>query len=151
LHPIIPYDNGKDFTMSQTFVSYSRRDVETVDKFVHAMSQSGMDIWIDREDIKAGNSWRVQIVEAIDSCDAFVLMLSSNSAASVNVHKEVILAADSGRTIFLVMLEPVKIPPDIRYQLAGLQFVDVQALGFERAAGQLIEAVKEGSLPLASR
>lgn len=129
--------------MSQTFVSYSRRDVETVNKFVDAMTRAGLNIWIDREDIKAGNSWRVQIVEAIDTCDAFILMLSANSAASINVHKEVILAADSGRTIFLVMLEPVKIPAEIRYQLAGLQFVDVQALGFDKAAGQLVEAVNE--------
>jgi hypothetical protein len=78
--------------MSQIFTSYSRRDTETVDKIVDALNQAGMSVWLDREDIRAGNSWRVQIVEAIDSCDAFVLMLSGNSAASKNVHKEVDLA-----------------------------------------------------------
>ena len=102
-----------------------------------------MRVWIDREAIKAGNTWRVQIVQAIDECAAFVLMLSPNSAASDNVRKEIDLSQDSGRTIFAVMLEPVKLPAEIRYQLAGLQFIDVQMLGFDQAVSQLIETVRE--------
>ena len=129
--------------MNDIFTSYSRRDTATVEKFVTALTQAGLKIWIDREDILAGNSWRLQIVEAIDTCDAFVLMLSGNSAISTNVHKEVILAQDSGRAIFVVMLEPVKPPAEIRYQLAGLQFIDVQALGFDKSAAQLLSALKE--------
>lgn len=128
--------------MSQIFISYSRRDVEIVDKIVAALEQAGMSVWIDREDIRAGNSWRVQIVEAIDTCDAFVLMLSGNSAISTNVHKEVILSQDSARTLFITMLEPTKPPAEIRYQLAGLQFIDFQALGFDKSTAQLIDALK---------
>ena len=129
--------------MNDIFTSYSRRDTAIVEKFVSALTQAGLKIWIDREDILAGNSWRVQIVEAIDTCDAFILMLSGNSAISTNVHKEVILAQDLGRAIFVVMLEPVKPPAEIRYQLAGLQFIDVQALGFDKSAAQLLSALKE--------
>lgn len=129
--------------MSHVFVSYSRRDKEVVDRIVHAMEQSGMKIWIDREAIKAGNSWRVQIVEAIDTCDAFVLMLSSNSAISENVQKEIILAQDTTRKTFVVLLEPLKLPAEIRYQLAGLQFIELQALGFDVASSQLTATVSE--------
>ena len=129
--------------MAQVFTSYSRRDTEVVDSIVAKMSQAGMSVWIDREAIKAGNSWRVQIVQAIDTCQAFVLMLSPNSAASDNVRKEIDLSQDSGRTIFAVMLEPTKIPAEIRYQLAGLQFVDIQMLGFDKAVDLLIETVRE--------
>jgi hypothetical protein len=113
-----------------------------VDRILPAMCNAGLDVWIDRQNIQAGNSWRVQIVQAIDTCDAFVLMLSPNSAASDNVRKEIDLAQDSGRTIFVLMLEPVKLPPEIHYQLAGLQFLDLQSLGFDQAVGQLISAVK---------
>lgn len=129
--------------MTQVFTSYSRRDTETVDTIVGKMSQAGISVWIDREAIKAGNQWRVQIVQAIDTCNAFVLMLSPNSAASDNVRKEIDLSQDSGRTIFAVMLEPVKLPAEIRYQLAGLQFIDVQMLGLDKAVNLLIETVKE--------
>ena len=129
--------------MSEVFTSYSRRDIEPVDTVVDGMKESGLSVWIDREEIKAGNQWRVQIVEAIDTCDAFALMLSPNSAASDNVRKEIDLAQDSNRTIFAMMLEPVKVPAAMRYQLAGLQFLDVQMLGFEKASDQLIETIKE--------
>jgi hypothetical protein len=128
--------------MAEVFISYSRRDTEIVDSVVAKMSQAGMSVWIDREAIKAGNSWRVQIVQAIDTCHAFVLMLSPNSAASDNVRKEIDLSQDSGRTIFAVMLEPTKIPAEIRYQLAGLQFIDVQMLGVDGAIDLLIETVR---------
>jgi hypothetical protein len=128
--------------MTQIFTSYSRRDTQIVDSIVAKMSQAGISVWIDREAIKAGNTWRVQIVQAIDTCHAFVLMLSPNSAASDNVRKEIDLSQDSGRTIFAVMLEPTRIPAEIRYQLAGLQFIDVQTLGFDKAVSLLVETVQ---------
>ncbi|HEX6034860.1 MAG TPA: TIR domain-containing protein [Anaerolineales bacterium] len=127
--------------MGRVFISYSRRDTEIVDSIVQAMKQAGLDVWIDRQDIQAGNTWRVQIVQAIDTCTAFVLMLSPSSAASDNVRKEIDLAQDSGRMIFPIMLEPVRLPAEIRYQLAGLQFINVQMLGLEKAVHQLISTV----------
>jgi hypothetical protein len=129
--------------MAQVFTSYSRRDTETVDTIVEKMSQAGLSVWIDRSEIKAGNTWRVQIVKAIDTCNAFVLMLSPNSAASDNVRREIDLSHDSERTIFAIMLDPVRpIPAEIRYQLAGLQFIDVQKLGMDKAVDDLIETLK---------
>src|SRR5215510_3855256 len=134
--------------VNKVFVSYSRRDAELVDYIVKKMEAAGIAVWIDREEIKAGKTWRVQIVEAIDTCDAFVLILSSNSAASDNVRKEIDLAQDSGRKIFIVKLDQVKIPANIRYQLAGLQHVDFHMLGFDEAVNQLIETLKEQSNPV---
>ncbi len=128
--------------MSQVFISYSRRDTEVVDRIVKALVDAGVNAWIDREDIRAGNSWRLQIVEAIDTCDVFVLALSPNSAASDNVRKEIDLAQDSGRVIVPIVLDAVKIPAAIRYQLAGLQFVDVPMLGFDKALAHLVEVVQ---------
>jgi len=129
--------------VGHVFVSYSRRDKEIVDRIVEAIEKAGMSVWIDREEIKAGKSWRVQIVEAIDTCDAFVLMLSANSAISENVQKEIDLAQDSGQNTFMVMLEPVRLPAEIRYQLAGLQFIDIETLGFEKVCSDLISTLTE--------
>ncbi len=129
--------------MGQIFISYSRRDTEIVDHIVGEMQNAGLDTWIDREAIKAGNTWRLQIVQAIDTCLAFVLMLSPNSAASDNVRREIDLAQDAKGPLLPLQLEPVKIPPEIRYQLAGQQVIDVQMLGFEKAVAQLIETIKE--------
>ena len=129
--------------MAQVFTSYSRRDTETVDTVVGEMSQAGIDVWIDRQDIKAGDNWRVQIVKAIKACPAFVLMLSPSSAASDNVRKEIDLSQSSNRPIFALKLEPMELPDEISYQLAGLQFIDVKKLGFDNAVDRLVDTLKE--------
>ncbi len=129
--------------MSQIFVSYSRRDLETVDSIVEKIETAGMGVWIDRDDIKAGKTWRVQIVQAIATCDAFVLMLSSNSAASDNVRREIDLAQDAGRAIFIMKLDRVKLPAEMLYQLVGLQHIDVQQLGIIEAFHRLMDTLDE--------
>ena len=130
--------------MGHIFVSYSRHDLERVDGLVGKLENAGIRVWLDRDDIKAGRTWRAQIVQAIDTCDALVLVLSSHSAVSDNVRKEIDLAQDSGRTVFILRLEPVpKLPAEMRYQLVGLQYIDMQELGEESAAQQLIDTLKE--------
>lgn len=129
--------------MSQIFVSYSRRDLEIVDSIVEKIEAAGMGVWIDREDIKAGKTWRVQIVEAIATCDAFVLMLSSNSAASDNVRREIDLAQDAGRAVFIMKLDPVKLPAEMLYQLVGLQHIELQQLGIDNGVHRLIDTLDE--------
>ena len=66
--------------MGHIFISYSRRDTELVDSIVTRLEQAGIDGWIDRDDMETGRQWRAQIVEAIDTADAFVLKLSKNAA-----------------------------------------------------------------------
>ncbi|HLO17050.1 MAG TPA: toll/interleukin-1 receptor domain-containing protein [Anaerolineales bacterium] len=130
--------------MGHIFISYSRHDLETVDCLVGKIENTGMRVWIDRDDIKAGRTWRAQIVQAIDTCDAFVLMLSSHSAVSDNVRKEIDLAQDSGRTVFIMRLDSViKLPAEMRYQLVGLQYIDLQKLGMDDAVSQLIDTLRE--------
>ena len=130
--------------MSKIFTSYSRKDTQTVDKIVADVEKTGIDMWVDRSDIEAGDTWRVQIVEAIDACPAFVLMLSPSSAASDNVRREIDLAQDAKRKTFIVMLDPVKpLPPTIRYQLIGQQVIDVSKIGLDPAIAQLTEVLQE--------
>lgn len=134
--------------MGHIFVSYSRRDQEIVNRFVGMMETAGMNVWIDREKIQAGRLWRTQIVQAIDTCDSFVLMLSTNSAASDNVRREIDLALDSGRNIFIMLLEQVKLTADMRYQLIGLQHIDVKLLGLSKAVKLLTETLREEIVPV---
>ena len=60
--------------MCHVFLRYSRMDSETVDDIAARLTRDGFDVWLDRKDIKGGNLWRAEIVEAVDQADAFVLM-----------------------------------------------------------------------------
>lgn len=110
--------------MGFVFVSYSRKDTKTVDNIVLRLQNDGFEVWIDRANIRGGQLWTVAIVEAIDTADSFVLMLSPNSTASDNVRKEVQLAQDAKRKIFPLQLAAVMLPAQFRYQLAGIQIID---------------------------
>lgn len=110
--------------MSHVFVSYSRKDSETVDEIVARLEADKFEVWIDRQDIHGGDLWREEIVEAIDRSYAFVLMLSPTAAASNNVRKEVDLAEDAAKALVPVLLAPTKLPSRLRYQLAGIQWIN---------------------------
>lgn len=122
------------------FVSYSRDDQALVDRLLRRMVNAGYDIWIDREDITAGDQWRRQIVEAIETSSQFVVALSRNSVKSDNVRKELDLAEGVNAKIVPVFLEPVSVPAEMRYQLAGLQQVNL-ADDFEIGFGRLSRAL----------
>jgi len=110
--------------MGKVFISYSRRDAAVVESIVSQLEAEGFEVWFDREEIKPGKQWRKQIVEGIDTAEAFVLNLSPDSGASVNVLKELNLAEESLDPFILpVMLKDMKIPDEMRYQLAGNQFI----------------------------
>ena len=110
--------------MAHVFISYSRRDTETINEIVSKLEAAGIEVWLDREAIKAGRQWRKQIVEGIDRADAFILHLSPDSTASVNVMKELNLAEEAQEPFVLpMMLKETQIPGQMRYQLAGTQFI----------------------------
>jgi len=110
--------------MQHVFVSYSRKDSEAVDHIVTRLTADGFNVWLDRKEIRGGELWREDIVEAIDNAYACVLMLSPDSVASDNVRKEVDLAEGANRELIPVMLAPVELPAKLRYQLAGIQWVE---------------------------
>ena len=137
--------------MGQVFISYSRRDSETIESIVTQLEAEGIDVWLDREDIKPGQQWRKQIVEAIDTAEAFVLNLSPDSGASDNVLKELNLAEESLEPFILpIMLKDMKIPDTMRYQLAGTQFI-AYYMDSKRGVQDLIAEIKKRRSATADR
>ncbi len=71
--------------------------------------------------IEAATSWSEEIVNALDGCKAFIVMLSPHSIESKNVVREVSLAFEKNKKILPLDLEPVSLPASMQYHLAGLQ------------------------------
>ena len=129
--------------MGQVFISYSRRDIDVVESIVAELEAAGIEVWLDREAIKPGKQWRKQIVEGIDTAEAFIINLSPNSAASDNVLKELNLAEEALEPFVLpIMLTGMKIPDEMRYQLAGTQFIAYH-LDQKKGILELIEEIKK--------
>ena len=85
------------------FISYSRRDSEFVDRLREALDARHFTVWVDREDIRGGDEWRAAISAAIRSSEFFLLVLTSDSAGSDSVKKELTLAEHAGCNILPIV------------------------------------------------
>jgi adenylate cyclase len=136
--------------MADIFISYSSKDREKAEQLTELLSSAGLSVWIDQSGIDIATSWSKEIVQAITGCKAFVILLSPNSILSENVAKEVSLAAERKKKILPLDLEPVSLPDELAYHLAGLQRAPMTNIdSIIRALGKLgLEATQTPTLKL---
>lgn len=89
--------------MNHIFISYSRQDVEFA-RYVRAMLENqGFYVWMDEKRLSAGMDWWDEIEANIDSCAAFLVIMSPDSRDSVFVRNEILRALDQKRPVFPVL------------------------------------------------
>lgn len=111
--------------MTKIFMSYSRADSKIVSRLIGELEAAGYQVWVDRVEIRGGEIWRREIVNAVDTSDVMVLVLSNHSIESDNVRRELDLAESGKLRILPIEIEPVTIPPEFRYQLVGIQRINL--------------------------
>jgi Tol biopolymer transport system component len=126
---------------ADVFVSYSSQNRDEVVKIVGALRKAGVSVWMDEGGIEAAALWSESIVEAINECKVLVMMVSRHSTDSQNVVKEVMLASESGKTILPVYLESSEIPTRLKYQLTGIQHLEVYNYEFDAFKGELLRGL----------
>lgn len=136
--------------MSHIFLSYSRKDGAYVDGLAAQLEQSGFRTWVDRKGIAGGEQWRREIVDAVRNASLFLLFLSPNSARSENVRKELDLAEQSRVRILPVAIAPIDIPDGMKYQLAGVQVIEMWR-DHDRGADALFKTLQRHGLQQGNR
>ena len=136
--------------MADIFISYSSKDREKAEQLIELLSSAGLSVWIDKQGIDVSTSWSGEIVDAIDGCKAFVVLLSPSSIESKNVVREVALAFEKNKKILPLDLEPVTLSRDLQYHLAGIQRTPMTNIdSIIRAIGKLgLEATKPPEMKL---
>src|SRR6266849_2215714 len=112
---------------AQLFVSYARKDRDHVLPWIQALQALGVSVWMDERGLDGAVLWQQEIVEAIDGCAVLLLMLSPTAVNSRSVQREVTLAIEANKPVLPLILEPVQIPAALRYQLAGIQHIELFA------------------------
>ncbi len=124
--------------MADIFISYSSKDREKAEQLTELLASAGLSVWIDQSSIEVSTSWSAEIVDAITSCSAFIVLLSPNSIESHNVIKEVSLASEKRKKILPLDLEPIALPRELEYQLAGIHRTSMTNIdSIIRALGKL--------------
>ena len=90
--------------MGHIFISYSHKDTTYARGLADHLRSMGFDIWID-ERLDYGSQWPHEIQRQLDSCDAFLLIMTSRSFASDWVQSELQRAKRKSKPIFPLLLE----------------------------------------------
>ena len=89
--------------MSHVFISYSRQDIDFA-RYVRAMLENqGFWVWMDEKRLSAGMDWWDEIEANIDSCSAFIVIMSPDSRKSVFVRNEILRALDQNKALFPIL------------------------------------------------
>jgi hypothetical protein len=131
----------------QIFVSYSTKDSAVADRVVASLEARGKMCWIAPRDIAPGvPSWAEPIVTAIASSKLVLVLLTQHSIPSVDVMREVSLAADEKIPLLGVNLDAAPLSPGLRYYFVAGQRLDLARLGQEEQVRNIVPAV-ERQLP----
>ena len=90
--------------MAHVFISYAHTDRAYARKLADQLLANGFDMWID-DRIDLGTNWEHEIFKSIDSCDAFIVIMSPESYESLWVQRERQHAERRGKQPFPLLLE----------------------------------------------
>jgi hypothetical protein len=112
--------------MASLFISYSRINEDFARKLTKAFEDQGMDVWIDLESIPLSVDWWQEIEKGIEEADAFLFLLSPDSAKSEVCKREIDHAIKNGKRLIPIVVHDVKAgeaPAELR-SLNWLFFLD---------------------------
>lgn len=144
---------GKRKIAYQLFTSYSRQDEKFVrdlaDNLQKSLADNNVTIWMDKTHIRPGDRWDQAVEDALDKCEAMLLILSENSTQSENVRDEWSYYIDEQKHIIPVLMEKCKRPPRLR----RYQYIDFSDQIYADALAQLharILELADGEQPVPS-
>src|SRR4051794_16028455 len=126
------------------FVSYARRDRESVEQLVALLKRAKNDVWFDSE-IIGGQRWWDEILRHLRTCDVVLASISPDALRSKACKAELTYAAALGKVVLPVLVR------DTNLDLAPAAIGTSNVVDFRDASAhatvELIEAVR--SLPVA--
>lgn len=120
--------------MNETFISYSRRDKTFVQQIFDSLKSTGIDPWMDAEDIPAASKWKQEIIVAIQFCHNFIYVISPDSVASEPCDMELDYALSLNKRIIPIVC---KLTSDVRESIGELNWIFFE--DFNSGLEQLLE------------
>jgi hypothetical protein len=121
------------------FVSYTRADGGYADELAAHLRARGVEVWTDAA-VAFGAEWLEAVKEKIDSCAAFVVVMSPAAQQSAWVRREVLHAQAQRKQIFPLLLSgtPLLAVNDLLYEdVEGGGMPSPRWVGHLRAAASL--------------
>ncbi|MCU0515012.1 MAG: toll/interleukin-1 receptor domain-containing protein [Anaerolineae bacterium] len=92
------------------FISHSSKNNVFTQQLTDDLQAAGFHVWVDLEALRDGERWVAEIQAAVEGCAAVVVVISRAARESEWVEREVLLALDLNRPLFIARLEAVPLP-----------------------------------------
>lgn len=124
------------------FISYPHQDKAVADAACAKLEAEGIRCWIAPRDIPPSAEWAASIVEAINNCRVMVVVFSSHSNQSKQVHREVQRAFDSEKPVIPFRIEDVMPEGALAYYMPSVHWLDALTPPVEEHLEELAAKVK---------
>jgi hypothetical protein len=122
------------------FLSYSRKDKETMQRVRDGLREAGVQVWTD-DNLKVGTpAWESAIQEAIETAHFIVVLLSPDSKKSKWVSRE-IAYADNFKITILPVLISEKEKESIPIRLVDYQYASLVGANLEQFVKALADVI----------
>ncbi len=116
----VPSNFSHNQEQKYIFISYSHRDSDIVVPIIKKMKSYGYSVWYD-DGIDPGTEWDKNIAEHVENCGYFIAFMSENYINSSNCKDELNFARDLEKKRFLVYIEEVELPSEMKMRLSRIQ------------------------------
>ncbi|MBN8591630.1 MAG: HEAT repeat domain-containing protein [Anaerolineae bacterium] len=121
------------------FVSYKHENHDFATQLIRQLEVAGFKVWIDVEQLRAGENWREAINQAIKDSFALIFIITPNAKKSEFVTYEWAFAQGAGVKVIPIMLQyTAALHPQLE-QLQYLDFTDTARPPWDRLIRRLYE------------
>ena len=138
----MPEPGGVERIALKVFMSYSRKDEAFAQDLLAGLEVGGVEAYLDKHDIAAGEDWEARLARLIESADTVVFVISPDSVASPRCAWEVERTHDLKKRLLPVVYRSVdetQVPPRLK-QLNYIFFDRPHSFG--AALQSLVKALK---------
>src|SRR4051812_43653880 len=94
-------------TRGHIFFSYRSLEMDFAIRLAADLKNAGVNVWMDRLDIKPGDDWVAALQEGVNNSAAVIAVLSPEYVSAKYCRNELSRAVRLGRPIFPILLRPL--------------------------------------------
>lgn len=129
--------------MSQAFISFCFKDIETVRAVVKELQESyDITCWFCNMEVPYGESYKNRIILAIQDAQTVVLFHSQHAAGSDNVKQEIGIAKNENRYVIPCKLDHTAYQGELYYDLVNENYLEAVGISHEDFVRKLSNEIK---------
>ena len=126
----------------EVFISYAHQDKPIANAACAIIEKAGIRCWIAPRDVTPGAEYPTALSEALERCDALVLIFSGRANESPHIRREVERAVSRGIPLIPVRIEDIEPSAALKYFVSSVHWLDALSPPPEQHFERLAKALK---------